>query len=107
LVWFWSLTKRHLSNKCCFHQNKIGLIAHALGGLDTVRRLRASGVTHECRTPGAATWEPAAGRMERLGERLAGFVVRRGRGGAASKRLWTNDCLSVSYGLLNIWISRQ
>jgi len=78
LVWFWSLAKRQLSNKYCFYQNKIGLIAHALGGFDTVRRLLTSGVAYECRTPGAAIWELAAGRMERL----AGFVVRRGRGGA-------------------------
>jgi hypothetical protein len=50
LTWVWSLTKRHLSNKCCFHQNKISLIPYALGGFDTVRRLLTSGVAYECRT---------------------------------------------------------
>jgi hypothetical protein len=58
LVWFWSLTKRHIPNKLCFHQNKNGLVVHALGGRDTVRRLLASGV---------ATWKLTAGQMERLG----------------------------------------
>ncbi|MCB1975334.1 MAG: hypothetical protein KDE65_13015 [Burkholderiaceae bacterium] len=50
MIWVWSLTKRHLSNKLCFYQNKIGLIAHTLGGCDTVRCLHASGVAYECRT---------------------------------------------------------
>jgi len=56
LSWLWSLAKRHLSNKCCFYQNKICFIAHELGGCDTVRRLFASGGAYECRT----TW--SAGR---------------------------------------------
>lgn len=50
MIWFWSLTKRHLSNKFCCYQNKTSLVTHALGGFDTVRRLLASGVAYECRT---------------------------------------------------------
>ena len=70
------------------HQNKSGFVTHALGGFDALRRLLASGVAHECRTPGASAWALTAGQVARAGVRLAGVVVR-GTYGVGSCR-WIN-----------------
>lgn len=60
-----------------------------------LRCLLASGVAHECRMPGAATWELAAGQVEWADVRLAGVVVPLGKSGLASNqlsRVIVSDC---------------
>ncbi len=54
------------------HQNKSGFVTHAISGFDALRRLVASGVAHECRTPGTSAWALTAGQVERLEGRFVG-----------------------------------